>query len=205
VHTPRHPQVPGSRMGPVVRLALGAAILATIIAVSHPAVGRATSSATFPSASIVLSPTSGTSGTPVTIAGSGFPPGEIVALYIDVAGPYLGFPGPIADAQGGFKQTAAWPAKNYDPGGHVNPISGGSHTVCGDTDYPGSTQQYAVKACAQFTFISVPSPSPSVHATSSPNSSAESSSGSPIYAVLAVIAVLGALAIGTFIWSRRSP
>jgi hypothetical protein len=156
------------RIARVAGWAFLAATMAIVILISCPSAGTASSTATSSSASVVLSPASGTSGTQVTITGSGFPPGEIVALYIDVAGPYLGFPGPVADAQGAFVQTVRWPAKNYDATHRVDPSSAGSHAVCGDTGYPGNRQNDAVRACAQFvveagalatpTPISAPSP-----------------------------------------------
>ncbi|MFI5283090.1 MAG: hypothetical protein ACHQ0J_08170 [Candidatus Dormibacterales bacterium] len=124
---------------------------------SMPAAGLAASSG---SPTITLTAQSGLPGTPLTISGSGFPPLEVVALYIDSPGPYLGNPppGPQADAQGAFQQNITWPAKNYDLSGKVNPAKAGPHEVCGDTTFLGSTQAVAAKACAQFTVNTIATP-----------------------------------------------
>src|SRR2546428_11530218 len=88
--------------------------------------------------SITLSVTSGKPGTPVKISGSGFPPGEIVALYVDLADPYIGSspPGPRADAQGKIQDSFLWPDQKYDAHHRVDPSKTRPHLVCGDTAYP---------------------------------------------------------------------
>src|SRR5256885_3399124 len=113
-----------------------------------------------PSPTIDLTKTNGTPGTPLIIHGTGFPPGEIVALYIDQPNPYLYLnppPGPRADAHGEITDSLKWPGSFYDQNHHIDPSKPGVHQVCGDTGYPGSTQAVQVKACADFT---VPGPSP---------------------------------------------
>ena len=65
--------------------------------VSAPIAGLAATPAT---PTITLNVQTGPPGTTVTITGKGFPPQEIVALYIDQAGPFLDVPGPRADDQG---------------------------------------------------------------------------------------------------------
>ncbi len=176
----------------------------TIVPATHPAIGVPSSALavraqTFDSAKIVLSATSGVIGTSITITGTGFPPGEIAALYIDLPSPYLDVPGPLTDVRGGFETTTKWPARNYDATGRVNPTTPGPHLVCGDTGYPGSAQQYAAKACAQFVVEQVP-PSP----TATPTPSPALASGPPIYGALAVLGVLVVLGAGAFLLLRRS-
>jgi hypothetical protein len=132
---------------------------------ARPAISLAmTSSTSATSPTITLTPSSGRPGTRVTITGTGFPPEEIVALYIDRPGPYLDVPGPRADSQGGFSKDINWPGRNFDNTGKVDPASPGAHSVCGDTAYPGSTQTSAGSACAPFVAeanaLSSPIPSP---------------------------------------------
>jgi hypothetical protein len=148
---------------------------------------------------ITLSVDHGPPGTLVTIAGSGFPPSEIAALYLDSPSPYLDVPGPRADSQGSFQQNITMPGKGYDPAGKVDPTKVGPHNICADTGYPGSTQPIAVKACAVFTVE--PGPSPTT-ASSSPQPG-PASPALPIPAVLVAFGVLAALAIGTFVMTRR--
>jgi hypothetical protein len=115
---------------------------------------------------ITVSPDTGTAGTSVTVTGAGFPPGQVVALFIDFPSPFLGQPGPTADAQGGFHLTITWPDKSYDATGRVKPTSVGIHSVCGSTSYPGSKQTSTAQACAVFVVqagastSASPSPSP---------------------------------------------
>ena len=146
---------------------------------------------------ITLTPNTGLPETSVLITGSGFPPDEIVALYIDSPGPYLDVPGPRADAQGAFTQRIKWPTKIYDRSGKIDPTSG-THSVCGDTGYPGSNQPIAVKACAQFVVRRTASPSASptpVDAGSGP--------GVPLPVVGGVLLILAGLGAAMW-WSTRS-
>jgi hypothetical protein len=177
------------------RLALhgGLVALACIAALSvavHPALAA--------SPSIALSVGSGTTGTLVSITGTGFPAGELVGLYIDLAGPYLDKPGPRADAQGAFQKTITWPDKNYDASGRVNPTAAGTHNVCGDTSYAGTTQPIEAHACAIFLVEAAPSPSAS--ATPSPSGPV---GPSPI-SVAIVIGILIGLAVVIAVLIRRA-
>jgi len=149
------------------------------------------------SPTIILSVDSGTPGTAVTITGTGFPPNEIVALYIDLPGPYLDIPGPRADAQGGFTKDIVWPSRDYDATGRVNPSAAGAHNVCGDTGNPGSSQPLLAKACAPFTVLAVPSPS-------STAASATRAPASPWPVVVGLFLIFVAIAIGVVVWIRRS-
>ena len=148
---------------------------------------------------ITLSVTSGPPGTPVTISGSGFPPDQVVAIYIDMPGPYLGFPGPKADAQGAFHVDIKWPGKNYDDTGHIDPARPGVHLLCGDTQLPNSRQAVPANACAQFTVQVVRSPSPSTSPAATPRAT-----GLPIPVVFLVLALLAALLLALLLWMRHS-
>ena len=150
---------------------------------------------------ITLSIDSATPGTEITIAGSGFPAGEIVALYIDSPQPYLGQPGPVADASGSFKVLLKLPGKEYDKTGRVDPSTPGQHQICGDTGYPGSAQAVAVKACATLTVLALPSPSPSPAATPQNSTSPQL----PVPAILAAFLVLAILAGALLFFTRRPP
>jgi hypothetical protein len=172
-----------------------AVLMSTLLAPLWNAVG--TTAAASPQ--ILLSPTSGPPGTHVTITGSGFPSGEIVALYIDLPGPYLGQPGPKADAQGAFHITTTWPDNKFDSSGRVKPTEGGSHNVCGDTS-AGLSQPIAAKACAQFVVEAGPSPS----ASSVPSPPAPGLVGPSPPAVAVVIAIMIALGVITFVLLRRA-
>jgi hypothetical protein len=143
---------------------------------------------------IALSVSSGVPGTVVTINGTGYPPLEIVAIYLDIEPPYLPDrdpnlkpPGPVADGQGSFHETFVYPGPTYDATGHVKPTTLGLHAVCGDTAYPGSTQRIPSRSCAQFEVLAQPSPS-----------------GATVPELLGAFAVLVALAVGMFVWMRRS-
>ncbi len=166
-----------------------AALTVVAWSVSMPAAGLAASSGP---ATITLTVQSGLPGTPLTITGTGFPPLEVVALYIDSEGPFLGNPppGPQANAQGEFQQSITWPAKNYDLSGKVNPAKAGSHNVCGDTTFPGSTQAIAAKACAQFTVNTIASPA--------------SAPGLPIPITLGAFVILIVLGVVVVMRMRRS-
>jgi hypothetical protein len=156
-------------------------------------------SSTADAAAIALSVSSGSEGTAVTISGSGFPPGEVVAIYLDTAGPYLGNPppGPTANAQGTFQFTFKWPTKNYDSSGRVDPTKVGPHTICGDTAYPNSTQPIPAKACAQFNVVAAPS------AIESGRPGTNDNSGAPLIEVLVALAILVAIIAGVAVWIRR--
>jgi hypothetical protein len=159
----------------------------------------ATAASPIPAAQLTLSVSSGSTGTPLTISGSGFPPGEIVAIYIDAAGPYLPNPppGPRADAQGTVRVSLAWPGKNYDPSGHVDPTIAGPHTVCGDTAYPGSAQRIPARGCAQFIVVAAP-------VTPTPSPVASDTSSFPVGTALIGFVVLMLLGGGVLLFTRRS-
>ena len=169
------------RLTLVFGVLLLAAVAASFAAVPTQAAGP----------SLTLSVGTGAAGTPVTITGTGFPPGEIVALYIDSPGPYLDQPGPRADGQGGFSKAITWPDKTYDASHRVDPTRGGTHTVCGDTGYPGSSQTIVVKACAQFVVTATPSPS----ASPAPSTALVGPPAAAVAVVFAILLVLGAILI----------
>lgn len=147
-------------------------------------------------AKISLSIVSGPPGANIVITGSGFPPLEIVALYVDAPNPYLSVPGPRADAQGGFRVGVAYPNVN-DASSGINRTKAGPHQICGDTGYPSSVEPIVAKACTQFTVLPGPSPTPS----SVPNPAAP---GLPIPAVLIALVVLIVVAGGAFLLVRRT-
>ena len=169
------------------------------LATSGPAGGLAGTASPSPVTlhpTITLSVSRGVPGTAVTITGTGYPPNEIVALYIDQMGPpFLDVPGPRADPQGAFHIDISMPHANFDSAGRINPALPGPHTICGDTAYPPG-QRILASACAQFQVEGAPSPSatPSVesHGTSLPE-------------LLGALVVLVVLGVGAFLWMRRSP
>jgi hypothetical protein len=189
------------RLGLLKRHLIVASLVAGWLLVGTPA--NAAQAAQPVSPTITLSPTAGTSGTRVTISGTGFPPGEVVALYIDSPIPFLGNPPPgsTANAQGGFSQTITWPDKNYDPSGRIKPAAIGIHNVCGSTTYPGTTQTSNVQACAVFTVQSGPTPSTSP--SPSPSSSGGLVGPSPL-TVGIVIGILLVLAAITALLMRQA-
>jgi hypothetical protein len=142
--------------------------------------------ATAASPTISLSAGSGSPNAKIRVDGSGFPAGEIAALYLDSPALYLDVPGPRADAQGAFSKTITVPG-----------ASNGVHQICADTGYPGANQQIVAKACVQFIIHNSPSPRPSATpgASGSPASVPEF-----LIAGLVVIAVVG----GVILWMRRS-
>lgn len=153
------------------------------------AIGGMEASAASPQ--ISLSVNSGAPGATLTISGTGFPPNEIVALYVDAPGTYLGQPGPRSDSQGNFSLGASIP-------GAVSP---GPHQICGDTGYPGGNQAVAAKACTQFTVLRGASPS----ASSSPTNSPSGSPGGPsVRSVAVVLAILVLIALGVGYLMRRT-
>jgi hypothetical protein len=164
------------------------------IALVFFAIGAARLSATAAGPAVALSASSGKTGTTINVSGLGFPPNEIVAVYIDQPGPYLSFPGPKADGQGAFHMTFVWPPRTFDKSGRVDPTRPGAHAVCGDTGWPGSTQPVAAKACAQFTVEGGPSPSP----TEVPANTADLV---PVAIAAAVILIVGG---AIWVWVRRS-
>jgi len=152
-----------------------------------------------PPPTITLTAISGPVRTPLTIEGKGFPPNELVALYIDEPSVYIGTPGPLADAQGAFHKSITWPGADYDVTGQVNPSTPGVHTICGDTSYPGHAPPLEAKACAQFIVTSSTSPSPQ------PSPAAGGPGGASLGEILVVGAILVLVAAGTVMWMRRSP
>jgi hypothetical protein len=184
------------RVLPVTACAV--AVLLAGTSASWRSTAHVETSAAVPAAQLTLSPNSGYSGTPVAISGSGFPPGEIVAIYIDAAGPYLGNPppGPRADAHGAIQVSIKWPDKSYDPSGHVDPTVVGPHTVCGDTAYPGSSQRVPTRGCAQFNVVAAP-----VTPTAAP---APAGNGFPVGEVLVAFVALMLLSGGVLLLTARS-
>ena len=167
---------------------------------------------------IYLSVDSGPPMTPVTITGRGFPPGSIVAIYIDTPQFYLGTPGPNADPAGNISMITSI----------QGPLTSGPHQVCGDALYmvpSGPPESANAKACTQFTVVggqsaaASPSASPTAIPTSPESSPTPSQSPVPLAAVntssttltsvtaplllglAIVIVVLGA--VGTAFWIRR--
>ena len=149
-----------------------------------------------PTPTITLSVTSGAVRTPVDIRGSGFPPNMFVALYIDEPSVYIGTPGPKADAQGTFEKSITWPGSDYDVTGHVDPSKPGPHSICGDTSYPGHVPPVEARECVLFVVTSTASPS----AKPSPGAAAP---GRVTPGEILAAVVLLALAIGTWLYTRR--
>jgi hypothetical protein len=73
------------------------------------------------------------------LTGSGFPPGETVAEYIDAPPVYQST---LVDSSGNFIAYVSMDG---------SPI--GSHQICADTGFPGSSQPVAVKVCNPFTSL----------------------------------------------------
>ena len=169
---------------------------------SQPNTIRAIGIVSAASPTLALSVAKGRPGTAVTITGSGYPPGEVVAIYIDLAEPYLLAPppGPRADPQGTFTAHFVWPDNRYDTSGRIDPSKPGPHMVCGDTAYSGSTQAVTAKACAQFEVLAGPSPSPTPGQTLPP----AETPGPPVSTVLVVLVIFLALAGGAAYLMRRT-
>lgn len=116
--------------------------------------------------SISISKTSGLVGTHFELTGTGFPAGEVVAIYPDTPSQYFGTPGVESDSLGGFQYSIVWPGRNYLTYA-VDPTTAGTHFVCADTGYPGSNMTVQVRACAQFV-IQALSPTLTLSPTSGP-------------------------------------
>ena len=149
---------------------------------------------------VSLTATGGPPGTNVAMSGRGFPPGEIVAIYIDSPDPYLGQPGTVVKADGTFQFTFQWPGAGYDKSHRVNPAAPGQHQVCADTSWPGSTQTSQAKSCA--IFIAQLGPSPTLSSSPTPAPVAQGPSLSPT-SVLIVLAVMAVVATGLYFIQRR--
>ena len=148
-------------------------------------------------ASIDISRLSGLPRTPLILHGTGFPPSEVVAIYIDQPNPYWYLarpPGPTADARGEFTVSLMWPGPNYDISKRVDPTKPGVHLVCGDTGYPGSSPPILARACTQFT---VPGPSP-VAATG-----ADQLPSLPLPLIAAAIVIVLVLGVAGQWWMQR--
>ncbi|MFI5283085.1 MAG: hypothetical protein ACHQ0J_08145 [Candidatus Dormibacterales bacterium] len=163
---------------------------------------------------LVVTPTSGPPRTTVTVTGSGFPPGELVALYIDTPDIFLGTPGPTADNQG-----------NISGGLGYMPGDAGVHQVCGDTGPPwAGNQPVVLKVCTPITVTgtSLPSPSPLPPIQTSPSSPSPSPlafppatisatpaaaevtpAAFPAWPVLVLAAAAIAVGAGIYVWIRR--
>ncbi len=149
--------------------------------------------------SVTVDPASGSNGDLVTIEGRGFPPGELVELYLDTPDYLLSTPGPFADEIGGF--SGAVRMVTHQPG---------AHEVCGDTGPPlNGSQTYKVKACAQFNVIAdyVPSPWPSPSASPTlmvtPAAAHVAGLQPPIWPFAGAAALVVASGVGIFVWRRR--
>lgn len=155
---------------------------------------------------LTVQPNAGPPGITFTITGSGFPAGEIVALYVDSPTQYLSTPGPLAESDGGFATAAV-----------MRSVVAGPHDVCGDTGAPaGKPQQYTVKACVSFTVTSLalpsqsspstvpplPSPAPSDPATVNAANVSPSRPVLPIAGGIALLVI--ALGASAFFWMRRT-
>jgi len=140
---------------------------------------------------IAVDPSHGIAGTKLVIAGSGFPPDQLVALYVDRPVPYLGTPGARSDEIGAFQAHVSVPLETET----------GVHQICGQTGYPDFTVN-SVKACAPFVVDAKASPESTAGATPSP---ALISPPLSVPAVLAAMVVLLALVGGLWFITRRSP
>lgn len=150
---------------------------------------------------IKLQPSSGEPSQSFTITGSGFPPYEIVAIYVDSPDQLLSTPGPPADPTGSFTADAL-----------MRSVGSGPHDICGDTGLPAGTQQYVVKKCATYTVLGPTlgpvSPSPIDVASPSPtgvttHNTAQVNSTPPILPIAGAIVLAIALGTGAFFGLRR--
>jgi hypothetical protein len=116
--------------------------------------------------SVSISKTSGLVGSKFELTGTGFPAGEVVAIYPDTPTQYFGTPGVESDSLGSFQFGIDWPARNYQTYA-IDPTTPGPHFVCADTGYPGSNMTIQVRACAQFV-IQALSPTLTLSPTSGP-------------------------------------
>lgn len=116
--------------------------------------------------SVTISKTSGLVGSQFELTGTGFPAGEVVAIYPDTPSQYFGTPGVESDSLGGFQYGIVWPTRNYLTYA-IDPTTAGPHFVCGDTGYPGSNMTIQVRACAQFVIQDL-SPTLTLSPTSGP-------------------------------------
>ena len=161
-----------------LRIGALAAVVFSILALAQVALAA--------SPTITLSLTSGAPGTSVTVTGAGFPPGELVSLYMDKPGPYLGTPGPNADAHGNFVTRV-----------EVPPVSAGPHTIC------GQAPSQSTATCVDFTVLSAPitathAPSPTPQPAASDNLVI---SRSTLITVVVALVVVGG---GAYWLGRRS-
>jgi hypothetical protein len=143
---------------------------------------------------ITMSLASGPPGSNLVVIGTGFPPGESVDLYWDVA---RSFPGPRADAQGSFQMDdggSGW--RNWMP-------DHGTTQLCGDT-LAASPSSNVVKACAQFVIES-----PATSASGSPVVTAgHSEPGAqapwlPVASIAAIALAIVLLLISGVMWLLR--
>lgn len=135
---------------------------------------------------ITVSPASGPTNTLVTVSGTGFPANEVVGLYFDKPGLYLGFPGPRTTSQGTFIESDATPV-----------LTPGRHQICADTMHPNA-QPVAALACAPFVVIASPSASPAPR-------QGGATVPIPVAIAIGVIGILIGVALGAAFWRRRQP
>jgi hypothetical protein len=142
-----------------------------------------------PQPTLTLSVSAGRPGDFVTVTGTGWPPGELVALYMDRPDAFLDAPGPRADAQGGFTDKVS-----------ISAAGAGGHSICGDTAYPGSAQPVVARVCAPFTILaSQTKPSLTASPTRAPGPA-----GAPFPLPLLAVGIVIAMGGGLFWLIRRS-
>jgi hypothetical protein len=166
---------------PMTMLVMGVALFATPPPIQSP------SPLPVPSPTISLSFSHGPPVTEVIITGAGFPPGASLVLYWDDRQRYCAGPGPIADAQGGFKRSC-----------FISGVNPGRHQFCADTGPPPNVDE-PVKVIACATFV-VSSGAGSTPTTSVVSDAQHLSLADLVAGVLFVVAVaFGALTY----WLRR--
>lgn len=130
-------------------------------------------------ATIRLSADSAAPGAHLGITGSGFPPSQVVALYIDNPATHLDVPGPQTDSHGAFERVV-----------NIPNATAGPHQICAAATSQGDP------VCAPLTIVrAAPSASPQSSAPLSP----------PISPLLLIaFGVIFALALIAVFWARRA-
>ena len=169
-----------------VRAAAAATLAGTALVIGTAVMAGPSPAPDFTSARISLSVASGPPNTYVAISGKGFPPNELVEIYLDTPDAHLGYPGPHSDTQGNFKESDVIPGTTV-----------GRHQICADTYFP-SPQAHNAKACAAFAVVALAASS-----TRPPNTSTNLTRGLPLPAALAVLGLLAIFAVGLVLGRRR--